>query len=421
MLRMPSFRTPASILLLALGACSAHRPLAPAAVADIPALEAGLAAAPDNAATLFRLGTAYRQAGRLEEAGTVLQRLAALRPDHADAALHLGLTYEDMGRVQDAHRQYQQFLTLGGGPATERMVRGRLRLLERQQLLLAVRDAVAAEATMAATPPRTGTVGVFPFLFSATDPALEPLGRGLAELLVTDLAQTGRLTVLERARVQLLLDEIRLAADGLVEPSSAARTGRMLGAAHIVQGQVLGDSDALRLQAAVLDVASAAMQGSPIAEEDALRRLFDMQKRIALQVYESLGIQLTAAERERVERRPTRNVRALLEFGLGLAADDEGRYVDARRHFAAAARADGGFTAARQRATTAAEAAAAAAATTNDLARQAALDADGNPDALAALDGLVPGSSRRDAGSEVLGREGLGARDAVIQIIIRRN
>jgi TolB-like protein len=421
MLRLPSLRASASMLLLVLGACTAHRPLTHAVVADIPALEAGLAAAPEDAGTLFRLGAAYRQAGRLEEAGTVLERLAALRPDDAYAALHLGLTYEDMGRVQDAHRQYLQFLTLRGGPATERVVRGRVRLLERQMLLLAVREAVAAEGALTGVPARAGTVGVFPFLFSASDPTLEPLGRGLAELLVTDLAQTGRLTVLERARVQLLLDEMRLAADGLVQPSTAARTGRMLGAAHIVQGQVLGDPDALRLQAAVLDVASAAVQGSPIAEEDALRRLFDMQKRIALQVYESLGIQLTAAERERVEQRPTRNVRALLEFGLGLAADDAGRYADARRHFTAAARADRGFTAARERATAAAETATAVATTTQALARQATLEADGDADALAALDALVPGRGARDAGSEVLGREGLGARDAVIQIIIRRN
>ena len=51
----------------------------------------------------------------------------------------------------------------------------------------------------------------------------------LTEVLVMDLAIIGRLTVLERAKVQMLLDEIALGEAGFLETATAARSGRILG------------------------------------------------------------------------------------------------------------------------------------------------------------------------------------------------
>lgn len=214
---------------------------------------------------------------------------------------------------------------------------------------------------------------------------------------------------------------MRLAEEDVVEPATAARGGHLLGAGNIVQGSILGDEEALRLEALVVAVGGEeAGTVSPVSDEDALSRLFAMQTRVALQIYRSLGVELTVAERERIEQQPTSNVEALLEFGLGLAAEDAGSFAAAADHFAAATALDGGFEAARSRASAAAEAAEAAAMSTQGVARAAVEEAAAVVAELDLLDELVPAFAGRDAASEVLGREGLGSRGAVIHLVIPR-
>ena len=70
----------------------------------------------------------------------------------------------------------------------------------------------------------------------AGDSGLQPLSRGLAELMATDLAMVRSLRLLERIQVGALLDEMKLGASGRADPTTAARVGRLLRAERMVQG-----------------------------------------------------------------------------------------------------------------------------------------------------------------------------------------
>ena len=72
-------------------------------------------------------------------------------------------------------------------------------------------------------------------------------------------------------------------------------------------------------------------------------RLFELEKQLALDLHAELGIDLTAAERARINERQTENVQALLAFGRGLAAQDAGDFEQAEAHFGEATRLDPGF------------------------------------------------------------------------------
>ena len=76
-----------------------------------------------------------------------------------------------------------------------------------------------------------------PFRYTGSDTTLRPLERGLAAIVVTDLSRVRRLRLVERERLQVLLDELQLAASGRVDPASGARSGRLIGAGQVVQGQ----------------------------------------------------------------------------------------------------------------------------------------------------------------------------------------
>ena len=416
-------RVPATPLALLLaGACATPGVRTPLAT-DVPRLEAALRA--DSAtSTRLQLAAAYREAGESARAIGLLEPLAAVQPADPVVALFLGLSYEDVGRIEESRRLYEACLEASLPAALRSRIERRLEALGPLELRAAARAAVAGEQAAAMRAPMPRTVGVFPFLIAARDTTLRPLGRALAELLSTDLAQTDRLRVLERVQVQALVDEIRLAQSGLVDAATAARAGRMLSAAHIVQGRVAGATDALSVEALVVQTTTPRdSAGSALRQQGALARVLDLEKEIALAIYSRLGIQLTVAERARVNQRPTENVQALLAFGYGLEAQDAGRYVEATAQFRRAAQLDPGFGRARE--LQARMEGFAAAGVTRDVARLATSQFDLRlspwqrqrltPDGLEAL---LPPLLVRDVTVELLGTEGL--ERSGLEIIIRR-
>jgi TolB-like protein len=411
-------------LFLTLGGCAGTvAPPPHPAPAALPDLEAEVASAPQSVLALDRLGIAYREAGRLDQARTTLERALAVDADDPAAVFFLGLTYEDLRRPADARTLYTRYIDVGTDRDLKRLLSGKLAVLERQELVVAAQTAAANEAQLANTPPQPRTIAIFPFLYSGQDPQYQPLSRALAEMLVTDLSQTNRITVLERTRVQLLLDEIRLNQSQLVDSATAVRGGRMLGAERVVQGSVAGNEAALRLQATVVGPAGV-ISSQPVVEQDALRQLFEMQKRLALGIYSSLGIELTPAERERVTRRQTDNVQALLAYGQCLQAEDAGDYAAAAALCAQAASLDRGFAAAREGADRTRAAAESMQLTTSQLGVLGGVELlqAGALTGLAALDAiqtLVPGEPPRNPTAELTGNEGLG-RSTLVEIILRR-
>jgi tetratricopeptide (TPR) repeat protein len=408
-------------ILITTGGCAGTAPApSPAPVADIPALEQRVARAPDDAAAAVRLGAAYREAGRLDDARRVLEQAVQRAPRDGNAALFLGLTLEDQGDFTGARALYERYARTGASPRVRTQLRDRLALLDHRAREAEVRAAVAQEARLANTPPTPNSVAVFPFVFGADDETLRPLERALAEFMVTDLAATGQLTVLERARVQMLADEIALGASGRVDAATAARGGRLLGAAHVVQGHIGGGARALQLDARVARVTPGGAEpaGGAVEERGAVDALFTMQKALALGVFQRLGVQLTPDQRERVERRPTENLQAVLAYGRGLQAADAGDFDQAVRHFMEAAALDPGFAAARAQAAQSSGAARAATVTTAQLAAVAAAATAVDP--LAAVQSLVPSTGVRDPVAEALGREGFRGEGARVELIFRR-
>ncbi len=421
-------------------ACAPRATVAPATAADIPSLEAQLRGRPGAVAVMARLGEAYRAAGREEDARKVLEEAVRIDSTSAPAVFFLGLTYEDLSRYEDAGRLYARFVELGGAGPLRDDIAARVPLVHRRALDAAVRLALADEARLRSTPPQPRTIAVFPFRYVGTDAALEPLGRALAEMLVTDLATTQRLRVLERLRVQLLLDEIALGQGGRLDSATAPRAGFLLGAGHVVRGQIAGGEQSLTFSAAVVPVGGG--RAPPVlGERDAARRFFAAEERIALGIFERLGVQLTPAERERIAHRPTENLQAILAYGLGLEAEDRGDFDEAARQFRRAVQLDPGFEDARRRAAASDQLGAASSTDIGALALRgdSRFFSGGGPGAGAAggpgaatldwwsrriafddVERLLPAGLERDPAVELLGVEGLATTRALIQIILRR-
>ena len=85
-------------------------------------------------------------------------------------------------------------------------------------------------------------------------PQYEALKVGLAQMLISDLVGTEGVTVVERTALQAVLDELELGHSGMVDPDSAARVGKLLGARWMVLGTYFELGGTLFVQSRLVEV-----------------------------------------------------------------------------------------------------------------------------------------------------------------------
>jgi tetratricopeptide (TPR) repeat protein len=335
------------ILLTLLAGCLGRGPQE-VSPADIPQLEARLQREPDNATLRLQYAAALFAAKRCDQAVTEARRAQQARPADAGATLVVGECAEQANQYEDALRTYRGFITTHPTARGVAAVRAREQLALRDYANQQARAALANEAQLAQQPGDPNTIAVLPLTISSPDSSYQPLARGLAELLISDLGLLQHFRLVERLRLTALLDELKLGQTGRVDPGTAARVGHLIRAGRLVQG--LADIPAkgdVRLEASV--VQSSGEVTSPQVVTGRLRDLLKLEKNVVVGLSTTLGYQLSEAERRRILENGTQSLAAFLAYARGLEAEDAGDYSRAAAYFAAAVRADPQFTAARER------------------------------------------------------------------------
>lgn len=337
----------ALLLALALPATACATGMPRVGPADIPRLEAELAANPADTDVQVQLGMARFQARDIEGARAVLQSAVDAGNRSGEAFLYLGLTHEEAEDWAAARDAYTRYLSTGVGGSLGDQIRRRLQLIGQNVLKQQARQALAQESELSSAPPTPRSVAVFPFGFNSDREDLEPLIYALADMMITDLAVSNAITVLERSQIQTLLDEMALTEAGYAEPATGARAGRILRAEHVIQGVLttLGE-ETLRVDTDVLNTPRAASAGT-VAAEDRLQNLFDLEKDLVFRTLRDvLGVELTPAEEQQIRENRADNILAFLAYGRGLRAKDQGNYAEALAAFQQAQQLDPGFGAA---------------------------------------------------------------------------
>lgn len=67
------------------------------------------------------------------------------------------------------------------------------------------------------------------------------IGKGMADLLITDMSQNPNIKVVERERIQALLTEQQLTRSGSIDPATAVRLGKIIGAQYMIYGGFMSD------------------------------------------------------------------------------------------------------------------------------------------------------------------------------------
>ncbi len=181
------------------------------------------------------------------------------------------------------------------------------------------------------------TVAVLYFENKTGKSEFDPLQKGLALMLITDLFSVKGLQVVERIKVQALVEEMGFGVTGLVQPGSVPRIGKLLGARWIIGGEITAGS--IKIQSNVLDVAESKILGQPVATGE-MTDLFRLEKDLLFKIIEFLKIEMTPQEREELKKYCSTNMRALPLLFKGIEASDRGQYEKAAQFYESALKED---------------------------------------------------------------------------------
>lgn len=207
----------------------------PPALLDNPASEQAAVRARAEVAQLLKTGLEHFNANRDGEAIRALQQVRDIAPGEPIVPYYLGLIALRSNETQTAINWLQQYVREDPDGAAQREVPKTLTLLSSAQLQQEVRAAVEREREVVGTPPEPGSIAVQAFV-NQGDPNYRAMAKGLAAMIIADLSKVPGLKVLEREKVQLLVEEVKLGDSGLADRNSAVRSGRLMRAEKVVVG-----------------------------------------------------------------------------------------------------------------------------------------------------------------------------------------
>jgi tetratricopeptide (TPR) repeat protein len=143
---------------------------------------------PNDVQSWNELGHACIQAKRWEAARKCLLRAEKLSPNNDQMLFLKGELLEAQDKKTDALKAYARYTGADPGPFRERMEE-RFQVLRREVMKEEMLQLVENENAIGATKVSPQAVAVLPFSVQGVEPQLAPLGKGLAEMLITDLSQ----------------------------------------------------------------------------------------------------------------------------------------------------------------------------------------------------------------------------------------
>ena len=210
------------------------------------------------------------------------------------------------------------------------------------------RETVAQEKALE-TIQAENTVSVLYFQNKSGRNNLNPLQKGIAVMLMTDLAKVKELTVVERARLEALVQELKLGMSGMVDSDSAPRLGQFLGAEYLVGGSISLPQgiNEFAINSLRLNVPEEKIDGRAETRGELLTKIFEMEKDLLFKIIAHFNIQLTYEEKVELQKIPTESLLALMNLFQGMESSDTGDYLEAARLYQEALREDPEFGLAR--------------------------------------------------------------------------
>lgn len=200
--------------------------------------------------------------------------------------------------------------------------------------------AVAVPSLVAAQGGGKPTVAVLYFNNSAIGAAnaeLQPLSKGIADMLIGELAANPGLRVVERDQIQKVLEEQKLSTDGKVDNETAVKVGKLVGAHYMVTGGFVTDrSGRMRFTARVFktetsEIVFPAAGGPNGVVNGKIDDFMELVVQLAAKINDGAKLPAIPARVGEARKEAAKKVpyEAIALYSKGLAAKDAGNKAEA--------------------------------------------------------------------------------------------
>ncbi|MBN1780955.1 hypothetical protein JW948_07525 [bacterium] len=303
---------------------------------------------PDDPELLRDIGIVHYSQLDFDKATNYL--LQAFLQDSTDGRtlFYLGTAFEITKKYDMARDIYRRYIDVDPGADIRSCIEGRLEKLIRLEMQESARTALLNESGLDVNAVSDSAVAVLYFQNAGRNPELDPIQKGLADMIITDLSKVRQLTVVERLRLQKLFEEMGLGMTGLVDDKTAPRVGRLLGVSRLVKGTFMDLSgDRLRIDAGTIAVKTAGRL-TMTKEEGRLEDLFKMEKNLVFSLLDRMHVTLSREERDAIEILETENILAFMAYCNALDYEDRGMIEQSAEFYREALQLDPGFKKAQE-------------------------------------------------------------------------
>lgn len=199
-------------------------------------------------------------------------------------------------------------------------------------LLLCAAGLVAAAPRPESIAPDRKTVAVLYFDNNTGRADYDPLGKGIAAMMISDLGAVEEIQLVERERMQDLVKELETQRTRYFDSTTAVKVGKMTGAEYIVVGAFAALQPKMRIDTRVVRVGTGEIvkTAQVTGDED---KFFDLEQKLAKNLVDGLGLALSPEAQAKLKAQQEQNridaVTTMLTFSRALNLYDRKEYVDA--------------------------------------------------------------------------------------------
>ena len=154
------------------------------------------------------------------------------------------------------------------------------------------------------------------------------LRKGLADMLISDLAQVPTINVVEREALQKILKEQALGLTGAMDESQSIEVGKLLNAQKLVSGSYIVSGPKIRVDTKITDVTTGVIT-TGLGLSGTVKAIFDLEKQLAKQILDSLSLTAPLA----IDVSETDSIEALKTYYQGVELFDAGQIQQAQSKF----------------------------------------------------------------------------------------
>jgi curli biogenesis system outer membrane secretion channel CsgG len=132
------------------------------------------------------------------------------------------------------------------------------------------------------------------------------LGRGIAAMLITDLSKVPEIQLVERDRMQAVLDEQHLQQTSLFDPATAVKAGKLLGAEYLLTGAFSTVDPNMRIDTRVVRVETGEVVRTAKVQGKG-DKFFELQQKLAKELVDGLPVAVSPEAMDSLAAQQQRN------------------------------------------------------------------------------------------------------------------